>query len=139
MFAGSLNGFLLFKLSIISSYNNIYNLPFDFVLTLGIRHRRNVLHDDLGGLGFTGTGLAGYQDTGVLLALLEDPVGGIGDRKQMGGILEQFPTLVLPNSLRAVDVHLFVGIHRDAHLADVCVDGPNLESGRESNGWSLIS
>lgn len=31
-------------------------------------------------------------------------------------------TFVLFNVIRSVDVHLPVGIHRDAHLADVCVN-----------------
>jgi len=64
-----------------------------------------------------------------LLALLEHPVGGIGNGEQMWGILEELPTLVLANGFRTVDVHLSVGIHRDAHFADVCVDGSVLESG----------
>lgn len=64
---------------------------FNFIVTLLVRDCGNVLHDNLGGLRFPRSRLPRNHYASVPVSLLHRSVRGIGNRKQMWGILKQFP------------------------------------------------
>lgn len=98
---------------------------------MGIRHSCDVFHDDFRGLSFPSPRLATYHDARVLVLLTQLSIRRVGDRLDVGRVLEKLAALVFADELISIDVHDTVGIDGNRHLADVCVNFSCLISGMD--------